>query len=307
MNTAKPTARLGPLVRLKPLIAPKLPMHPDLASIQPSPAECPKLESFVTSVLDEASTFMVGYLPVSFLEKSAAKPSPPSAASVQLLAHDVPQSAVPKETRIGVPESWFARSSVHDNKRDQGTADWDEFESGLLDNHSQHEMEYTPDVYDAYQVLSWNEELAAQEHQIGKWEKVHMSIYEMCHHIPPPLNNRVFSVAVVTARTTSTETPSFLVVQVPVDIAQVPTAMYSNGKNKQSADTAEKKKSVTVGQYVSIERVEKQGDKIEWQMATASDAKGNLPMWAQKMGVPGAVVKDVGLFLDWTGKNRSSH
>ena len=34
-------------------------------------------------------------------------------------------------------------------------------------------------------------------------------------------------------------------------------------------------------------------------MTTASDAKGWLPMWVQKLGVPGAVVKDVGLFMKW--------
>ncbi len=38
---------------------------------------------------------------------------------------------------------------------------------------------------------------------------------------------------------------------------------------------------------------------VEWVMATASDAKGWLPMWVQKLGVPGAVVKDVGLFIRW--------
>lgn len=45
---------------------------------------------------------------------------------------------------------------------------------------------------------------------------------------------------------------------------------------------------------------------IEWIMATTSDAKGWLPMWAQKMGVPGAVVKDVGLFVKWVSEHRSS-
>ena len=43
---------------------------------------------------------------------------------------------------------------------------------------------------------------------------------------------------------------------------------------------------------------------IEWIMATASDAKGWLPMWMQKMGVPSAVVKDVGLFIEWAHKKR---
>jgi len=28
--------------------------------------------------------------------------------------------------------------------------------------------------------------------------------------------------------------------------------------------------------------------------------------WAQKLGVPGAVVKDVGLFIDWIAKRRKS-
>ena len=39
-------------------------------------------------------------------------------------------------------------------------------------------------------------------------------------------------------------------------------------------------------------------------MATASDAKGNLPMFVQKFGVPGAVLKDVGFFIGWTEKRR---
>jgi hypothetical protein len=39
-------------------------------------------------------------------------------------------------------------------------------------------------------------------------------------------------------------------------------------------------------------------------MGTASDAGGNLPMWAQKMGVPGAVVKDVGLFMQYCEDQR---
>ena len=34
-------------------------------------------------------------------------------------------------------------------------------------------------------------------------------------------------------------------------------------------------------------------------MVTASDAKGWLPMWMQKLGVPGAVLADVGLVLKW--------
>lgn len=41
-------------------------------------------------------------------------------------------------------------------------------------------------------------------------------------------------------------------------------------------------------------------------MATASDAGGYLPMWAQKLGIPGAVVNDVGLLMKWIDGKRSS-
>ncbi len=43
---------------------------------------------------------------------------------------------------------------------------------------------------------------------------------------------------------------------------------------------------------------------ITWTMATASDAKGWLPMWMQKLGVPGAVIKDVGLVMKWLQERR---
>ena len=59
--------------------------------------------------------------------------------------------------------------------------------------------------------------------------------------------------------------------------------------------------------YTSIERCYKLPDgQIDWIMATASDAKGWLPMWMQKIGVPGAVVKDVGLLMKWVSGRRAS-
>ena len=136
----------------------------------------------------------------------------------------------------------------------------------------------------------------------------------MCHHIPPPLSNRIFSVLVVTAHTpnpTSAQLPAFIDAQIPVDISGISEAMYSNGKHKTDGDTPQKKKPITIGQYTSVERVKvvEKGEgknEIVWEMATASDAKGSLPMALQKMGVPGAVVKDVGFFIGWTAKRRKS-
>jgi len=59
--------------------------------------------------------------------------------------------------------------------------------------------------------------------------------------------------------------------------------------------------------YTSIERckIMPSGD-VEWIMATASDAKGNLPMAVQKLGVPGAIVNDVGFFMKWIAEKRAS-
>lgn len=129
------------------------------------------------------------------------------------------------------------------------------------------------------------------------------SVYEMCHSIPSPLENRVFSTLVVRGKDFAS---SFVVAQIPVDLSEVPAAMYSNGRHRTEGDSAQKKEKVTIGEYVSVERVRELENKdVMWEMATASDAKGKLPMMLQKMGVPGAVVKDVGFFLKWTAERRN--
>lgn len=57
--------------------------------------------------------------------------------------------------------------------------------------------------------------------------------------------------------------------------------------------------------YTSIEccRIA-EDESIQLTMATASDAKGSLPMWTQKLGVPGAIVKDVGFLIKWISQRR---
>ncbi len=124
----------------------------------------------------------------------------------------------------------------------------------------------------------------------------------MVHHIPEPLQDRIFPVLVVRAKTSPN---SFVIAQFPVDITRLPQAMYSNGRHRTEGDSAEKRGKMTIGAYTSVERVKVLDDgRIHWEMATASDAKGMLPMAIQKMGVPGAVVKDVGLFMKWVAGKR---
>lgn len=247
---------------------------------------------------------MTDYMNSHFTVKAENKSAAPSTAGVKLLEKTIPAIELPTLHTVGdhSEETWFARTSIHENKAAAGTASWREFEYGLMDDHSAHEMDYTPDVYDAHKVLSWDG--ASSLLQIPGYEKVGLSIYEMAHKIPPPLNNRVFSVAIATARSTSDS--RFLVVQIPVDIKLVDKALYANGRNKRDGDSAIKKKEVHLGQYVSIERCEvlDDGAKVKWQMATASNAGGVLPMFVQKMAVPGTIVKDVSYFMEWIENKR---
>lgn len=247
---------------------------------------------------------MTDYMSTHFVVKAENKPAAPSTAGVKLLEKTIPAIELPTSHTPGAypEETWFARTSIHENKSTTGTASWPEFEYGLMDDHSQHEKEYTPDVYDAHRVLSYDTQTPSL--QIPGYEKIGLSIYEMAHKIPPPLNNRVFSVAVATAK--SSDASRFLVVQVPVDIRLIDKALYANGRNKRDGDEAIKRKEVHLGQYVSIERCEvvDGGAKVQWQMGTSSDAGGVLPMFVQKMAVPGAIVKDVSLFMEWIEKKR---
>ncbi|KAI9700568.1 MAG: hypothetical protein M1820_006722 [Bogoriella megaspora] len=306
------------LLHLHPLPPTSLPSHPILSPHQPTPSSLPPLSVFAANALSEATTLIDKTLPSTFTSTTKSKPSPPSTAPVELLSRSIPASSLPEGVKgagdsSSKGEAWFARRSRHEDKKEKGTATWEEFEDGLLREHSKHEGEYTPDVYDAVEVVRWgSEEIGVVE----GFEGVGVCVYEMAHHIPPPLSNRVFSVVVVTAHTpnpTSEGLPAFIVVQIPVDISMVKEAMYSNGRHKTEGDTAEKKKPVTVGQYTSVERVkavkgkEEGGlNEIVWEMATASDARGSLPMAIQKMSVPGAIAKDVGYLLGWVAQRRSS-
>ena len=66
----------------------------------------------------------------------------------------------------------------------------------------------------------------------------------MCHKLPAILSNRVFAVVVVTARRGK---QSFVVVQIPVDITNLASAFYSNGRNLKEGDSSLKRKKPVLG------------------------------------------------------------
>ncbi|CAF9925994.1 MAG: hypothetical protein HETSPECPRED_006224 [Heterodermia speciosa] len=334
---------LGNLVRLIPLKLNEIPSHPSVSAylnasthkkhdsdsdfskmdLSSSDGTSPNLDPngqpllipFIREILDEATNFVDNELPSTFTKKGT-KSNPPATAKIELLQRMIGSeeiSRIPFE-RANIPrkawrvvqgyeEAWFSRKSTHANKPETGTATWEEFDSGLRVQHSEHEREYTPDVLDSFKVLDWNAETDALGDEVGEYRDVKMSIYEMSHKLPFPLLPRVFPVLIITSRTGA---GGFIVVQIPINLKALPESFYSSGRNQTQGDTSVKRKRPVLGVYTSIERgILRDSKEIEWIMATASDAKGVLPMWAQKLGVPGAVVNDVGFFMKWTADNRA--
>ena len=175
-------------------------------------------------------------------------------------------------------------------------------------------------------MLDWDADSAGLDLRAEGFEMVDMALYEMGHKLPFPLRPRVFAVLVVTAKTVAPnpnsstaavragdtaaeaegegEGEGLIVVQVPVDARGLAGARYTSGGNVGTEEGVEGKRCVR-GRYVSVERARRDvAGQIEWVMGTASDAGGWLPMWVQRLGVPGAVIKDVGLFVGWVGGRR---
>ncbi|KIX95991.1 uncharacterized protein Z520_08246 [Fonsecaea multimorphosa CBS 102226] len=247
-----------------------------------------------------------------------ANPEHPGQASGHGETYTRPGRSKPPHKALSAGEYWVARRSTHKaisskDPSSPGNANWKEFIFGLRDSHSKHEQDFTPTLYDAHCVCTWNEEIKELESQdkiVGKtgqkYSCVTMAIYEMCHATPPPTSPRCFPVLVATASISADE---FLAVTVPVSLGTaVHDAIYSSGRNTRDGNSSQERKSVVLGVYTAIEvvrrkkgdpNVGKNWDEVEWIMATASDAKGNLPMWMQKVSVPGMIAKDVSYFLKW--------
>jgi Protein of unknown function (DUF3074) len=181
-----PPVPLGNLVRLTPLLLNELPSH---ASLPNTPikgsanneAERPRpaLVNFLRAVLDEGGAFLSKHTFESTFTPQSSKSSPPSSTKVQILKRDIPSSEIEKISWDGAPvprgmphaietEHWFARRSRHPNissKEKKGSANWDEFVFGLRDQHSKHEYDFTPTLYDAHHVMDWNEEIRVLENE----------------------------------------------------------------------------------------------------------------------------------------------
>lgn len=300
-----------PLLRLSGLKATQLP------SASATPEE---LKPFITALLQEAIPFIDSATPTgqndSLWKSKGTKKFPESAAKVELSERvlTLPAAASPvdatssgdakaKPKSAETTETWACRRSVHIDSATKGTASWAEFARCLRDEHAATEDAFTPTVLAHREAQSWAGAQAMSPVAVGEgasawWGGFSLVLVEMKHKIPPPLKPRVFPVLqLVASAMTAGEgaeqraKDEFVVVSVPVaDLAGGDLAVLS------------REGGVVVGAYAAVERVKKEesgrGD-VEWIMATASDAKGVLPMWVQTKAVPGQIAKDVALFLGW--------
>ncbi|KAF3064842.1 hypothetical protein GL218_01921 [Daldinia childiae] len=316
-------AALGPLVRLRGLRAEQLP------AATASPDE---LAPLLSAILREAVPFIDSAAPkagggaadpkVWKLKGSHAHPD--SAAKIDVLERVVSAAELEtvavgdgsgsKEKSKGKgnvrPETWCCRRSVHVDKPEKGTAAWGEFVRSFRDEHAESERAFTPACLDAHQALAWDCGGAEAREGGQTWGRFGLIVEEMRHRIGKPvLKDRTFPVLQMTAAATSSTTGAttgeeeedeFLVVSIPIP-----------DFGTSEASKLAKEKGAQIASYVSVERIRRiedgggdGGRKVEWLMATASDAGGVLPAWVQNVAAPGVIWKDVPLFLGWIGRER---
>jgi Protein of unknown function (DUF3074) len=172
----------GNLVHIVPLELSDLPHHPSFLR-HAEPGASPQtsdthLLTFLITILDEASAFLSPETFSTTFKSLSAKSSPPSVSPVELSKREIPSSEitsidwsenqkVPRKKPAKVEdETWFARRSLHKNdssKTNEGTASWQEFVFGIKEQHSKHEQDFTPTLYDAHYVLDWNDEVKKLE------------------------------------------------------------------------------------------------------------------------------------------------
>lgn len=312
----------SPLVRLSGL---------QLSQLPPASATPEELTPFISALLKEAVPFVDSAAPqgqtTSLWKSKGTKKFPESAAKVELservvtlpaggaATSDANGDAKTKAHKAAeTTETWACRRSVHIDSATKGTASWAEFARCLRDEHAATEDAFTPTVLAHREAQSWasardvrpvSVAIGEGEGSSTLWGKFSLVLVEMKHKIPPPLKPRVFPVLQLIATALPAgeqgaekrEKDEFVVVSVPV----------SDFAGSSELAVLSRDPGVVVGAYAAVERVKKEeggrGD-IEWIMATASDAKGVLPMWVQTKAVLGQVAKDVALFLGWIAGER---
>ncbi|PYH81388.1 hypothetical protein BO82DRAFT_354622 [Aspergillus uvarum CBS 121591] len=299
-------------IRLQPFSFSILPDHPSLTRMPTRPP----LRDFLHDILTQAQSF-VSAIPTAFHPTRKPRRSHPAAAPVLLSTYSRPEacsgtstkkSKQQQQRRRRGSEFWICRTSVHENAARDGTASSAEFRAGLRENHSAHEMEYTPSVTAVETLLQWPSQSVIE----GGWQRVDIHVNVITHTFHPRLliAPRTFIVLVVSADRPSDQS-GFVTVQIPLSLTVEPVETLPD---LLSAVTAAQPPNAILAAYMSVEQVlftppETDFDVVTWTMATTSDAGGAIPSWVQRSwtlgGAPKAVVADVGLFMRWVASKRS--
>lgn len=296
------TGEYGPFVRLW--------------GIQPNQLPSPtatghELVPFLTSILFEAVPFIADVPSgdqsphTSTWKTKGSREYPHSKSPVYIYERHVPAEAlkevankynlagVAPDGKIG-DETWFLRRSVHEDKAEEGTASWDEWVRCFKKDHAQAEKSFTPTVVETHVEREWDCSGVTVDADGQTWGDWTLKLEQSTHKMPAPLKPRVFPVLQATTSVISAGVRRFMVVQI------------SAGDASEAAKAEETKRGRRVlGGYTSIEQVKDVGNReCEWVMGTASDARGVVPLWAQRLAMPKEVAKDVDMFLSWIAKER---
>ncbi|KAK6510587.1 hypothetical protein TWF506_009690 [Arthrobotrys conoides] len=235
--------------------------------VESIPKSGPGLNAYLTDVIREADSLI-----------STLVSPPRNPWSLQFKKHnkfvEVEVSSRDHQITEGA-EYWFARRSIHevgaegDNAKD--ILQWADFKNLLFQNHFENEREYGPSVSRVDTLnIGWDVSGVA----VPGWEIIKVGGYAIHHHLPWPLNPRVFPVLLILAL--AADTKEFMVISLPINIP-----LETKGTNTETKEpvTAIGLKD-TVGQYVAVERVafrepqtSDEKSSVTWSMATASGSE----------------------------------
>ncbi|KAM7222324.1 Protein of unknown function (DUF3074) domain containing protein [Rhypophila decipiens] len=303
---AKPHTSLGPLVRLWGIKTAQLPTGPVIGgagadSLAAKDDDDDKARSsdgltqFLGSLLGEAVPFIDSVSPknedtqgkIKIWKPKGSKsytPTPATNGKVNVELFEQVIKAGELKDLITTPdtpvrdETWVCRRSVHQDKREKGTASWEEFRKCFKEKHPETEKLFTPSVIRMEKRVVWDcQGVPPQTIGSETWSNFSLCILEARHRVGKPLKDRTFPILQMTcsaldvdnnnnmanatdsqAKRESKEKREFLVISVTIPDyfgstfrkEHVGTGTASSGE-----DNNHIAKETVIASYASIERI----------------------------------------------------